>query len=311
MLVIPPALLGVAVVPVAVIVRLKADADRRVVEDAGLHRQLHLPDERLGMVDWHAFAIGSRRNQPAAERGEVIGLGVCLVGPAHGHAVLLQGNKRIGGRNIDVKSIDRIKGGARFHPLAEWIIDHHLEHTLAAGMHAQRAHEIAVMKTADHHRLSLTAALAGDHQAVVDLHRDFRGHPVRPGAGTAFKDLEFVQWFAWQEAGLVDHADASDSRGDLAWVGHREPEHRERQIVIECDVQMLGQPVAALGDFCHGDLDSLAELIIDRALGPLAFHPVQLFPVEFVHGEAGVGNRPRAGAGINHFVNAAVQVVVQ
>ena len=82
-MVVPPTLLSVSVVGVAVVIGFETNPDGGVVENAGLFGDLHLLDEAIGIVDGLSFAVFASGNHPAAEGREVVTVGVGPVGVAH------------------------------------------------------------------------------------------------------------------------------------------------------------------------------------------------------------------------------------
>lgn len=95
-MVVPPALLGVTVVGVAIIVGLETNRDGRVIENAGFLGDRHLFDEAFGIVDRFSFAVFAGGDHPTAESWEVILVEVDLVRIAHRSAVTFEGDEGIG-----------------------------------------------------------------------------------------------------------------------------------------------------------------------------------------------------------------------
>ena len=232
-LVVPPSLLGVAVVPVAVEIGLEPDGNGRVLKQAGLGGELHLFDEVFRVVDRAAFAVAALGDEPTAEGGEIVGLGVRLVGGAHGQAVGLERGEGIAGDDVEENGVGGGVGGARRDGFADGILDGDGEFVFLFVQH-KAAEELTIAKATGDEGVALIAELAGDEEVVVGVDGGQVLDLVLLRSGTAPQHLRLGEFFPGEESGLVDHPDAGDAHGESALVDDGEAERGEGLLVVNC-----------------------------------------------------------------------------
>ena len=165
------------------------------------------------------------------------------------------------------------------------------------------------MQSADHKRVAFSVDFAGDEQVVVGVDFELVFDAVSLGAGAAAQNLRGGEFFTRQEFRLVDDSDSGDAGKERLVVGDGKPENGVREIVVDGDVQCLGQAVSGIGFLDDGELLPLAELVVELAGIPLARGTFRLTPTGFIDGELCAGKDGDPGADVRAGIGAGFQVV--
>ena len=159
--IVPPALLGVAGILVAVVIGFKADGDRGVAEDAGFRSDFHLSDELFGVIERAPFAVGALGNEPTAESGKVVGFRAGIVGMAKSESVSFERGEGIRRGDIEKNGIGRVVCGTRGYDFTLRVLDGDGELALAF-IESDLPQELVVVQSADDDRTSLIGDFSGD-----------------------------------------------------------------------------------------------------------------------------------------------------
>ena len=306
--IVPPTLLGIAGILIAVVIGLEADGHGCVAEDAGFRSDFHLADEFFGIVERSTFAIRTLGNEPTAEGGEIVGLGPSVVGMAKSHSISFERSEGIRGGGIEKNGIGGVVGAAGSDEFSLRIFDGDRELALAF-VKADVAEKLVVMQSADDKRTTLVVDFSGDEKVVMGANVERGLDAIGFGASTAAEELGLGEGLTGVEACFIDDADASDAGGKGAVIGDRESQHGVGDFFVESEVEGLDEEVAAGGCFGDGKTFSCADGVFDISSSPGACRAHGLLPSCFIDAETSPCDRRDIGDKIGGRIRAGLEIV--